>query len=527
MGRNRINAIATALAVVFVWIWVAAALPPALAAPKRAHHHGRQPHCTPEPHVNLAAHKSHHGPAAHARRVCLPKGNKAVRLPAPQLGGGYANARIAEVGLSRLGQHGGQCKEAVNIWVAIASNGTQHLGGDYLANYRAEGGVEVGRDQAAEGDIIQLNGPDGHYYYEGMHTAVVVSHAPGSNNFVVVDSNWNWHETVMRHEWNPYASAAAHGLSVHIWRMGSTGSPPAEAGQPVSQGQGIGPAPGLTDLDFIKTANTAGTVEVHWATAESKYQQRGGDYTSDFALPGPNDGTWDLFGSANGAPELGFIDMASSGTGTGTVEPHWDILSGGSYKRAGDYGSDFSLGDKGNGTWQLFGSVNGAPELGFVKTANTGGGTVEVHWDTLQGGSYKRAGDYTSDFSPADAGNGTWQLFGSVNGAPELGFVKTANTGGGTVEVHWDTLQGGSYKRAGDYTSDFSAADGPNGAWKLFGVVGAPPELGFVKLQNTQSGTVEPHWDVLGESSYVRAGDSTSDFNPTDANNGSWQLGTF
>ncbi len=511
------------LAAVTLGIWVAPALPSALAAPKRPRHHVRNPRCTPEPHVNLAAHKHRHGKQSHARRVCLPKGNKAVRLAAPQLGGGYPNSRIAEVGLSRLGQHGGQCKEAVNIWVAIASNGAQHLGGDYLANYRVEGGVEVGRDQAVEGDVIQLNGPDGRYYYEGMHTAVVVSHAPGSNGFVVVDSNSNWHETVMKHEWNPYASAAAHGLSVHIWRMGSAG-PPSTEGQPGPQGPGVGPAFGLTDLDFIKTTNTAGTVEVHWATAASKYQQRGGDYTSDFAVPGPNDGTWDLFGSANGAPELGFIDMAN--TGTGTVEPHWDALSGGSYKRAGDFGSDFSLGDKGNGTWQLFGSAGGAPELGFIKTTNTGSGTVEVHWDTLQGSTYKRAGDFISDFSTADAGNGTWQLFGSAGGAPELGFIKTTNTGSGTVEVHWDTLQGSIYKRAGDSTSDFSPSDGPNGAWKLFGVEGASPELGFVKLRNTQSGTVEPHWDVLGQSSYVRAGDSTSDFNPVDANNGSWQLGT-
>jgi hypothetical protein len=435
----------------------------------RGHHRHRHSICTPERHIPPNANPRRPRRSVRARRVCLPRGNKAVHVAAPQLGGGYPNARIVEVGLSRLGQYGGQCKEAVNIWVAIASNGAQHLGGDYLANYRVEGGVEVGRDQTVEGDIIQLNGPDGRYYYDGMHTAVVVSHTPGSNNFVVVDSNWNWHETVMKHGWNPYASAAAHGLSVHIWRMGSAGSPPSEPGPGGSGGPAIGPATGLTDLDFIKTANAAGSVEVHWATAGSKYQQRGGDYTSDFALPGPHDGAWDLFGSVNGAPELGFVDTL----------------------------------------------------------ANTGTGTVEVHWDVLNGGSYKRAGDFASDFSPADANNGTWQLFGSANGAPELGFIKTASTGSGTVEVHWDVLSGGSYKRAGDYASDFSPADGPNGIWKLFGIAGAPPQLGFVKLRNAQSGTVEAHWDVLGQSSYVRAGDSTSDFSPADANNGSWQLGTF
>jgi hypothetical protein len=117
--------------------------------------------------------------------------------------------------------------------VAIASGGTQHLGGDYLENYRAEGGVEVGRDQAVEGDIIQLNGSNGRLYYEGMHTAVVISHAMGSDAFEVVDSNWEWHETVREHTWNPYVTAHAHGLSVHIWRMGSASSPPGTGEMPL------------------------------------------------------------------------------------------------------------------------------------------------------------------------------------------------------------------------------------------------------------------------------------------------------
>jgi hypothetical protein len=208
-----------------------------ISAGATPHHH--RSHCIPEPHINLAVHRGRHHHKRSARRVCTPKGNPALHLPPVQLGGGaYPNARIAEVGLARLGQYGGQCKEAVNIWVAIASNGTQHLGGDYLANYRAQGGSEVGRDAAVAGDVIQLNGPDGRYYYEGMHTAVVVSHAAGSSNFLVVDSNWNWHETVTRHEWNPYASAAAHGLSVHIWRMGSAGSPPSPPPPPEPGGPG-------------------------------------------------------------------------------------------------------------------------------------------------------------------------------------------------------------------------------------------------------------------------------------------------
>jgi hypothetical protein len=167
-----------------------------------------------------------------------------VHYAAPQLGGGYSNARIAEVALQRLGQHGGQCKKAVNIWVAIASGGAQHLGGDYLANYHYEGGAEVARDGTVEGDVIQLNGSDGRYYYSGMHTAVVVSHTPGSDLFEVVDSNFGWDEIIREHAWNPYASAQAHGLSVHIWRMGSAGAPePSPPGPTAAQGGNVNPQP--------------------------------------------------------------------------------------------------------------------------------------------------------------------------------------------------------------------------------------------------------------------------------------------
>jgi hypothetical protein len=181
--------------------------------------------CSPQKHINLFARRSKHHRRRRPKRVCLPGGNGVLSAPPAQLGGSYPNARIAEVGLQRLGQKGGQCKEAVNIWVSIASGGSQRLGGDYLDNYRRQGGIEVSRDQTVEGDVIQLNGPDGRYYYEGMHTAVVVSHTPGSNVFTVVDSNSHWDEVVREHTWDPYVTAGTHRLSVHIWRMGSAGSP--------------------------------------------------------------------------------------------------------------------------------------------------------------------------------------------------------------------------------------------------------------------------------------------------------------
>ena len=260
---------------------------------------------------------------------------------------------------------------------------------------------------------------------------------------------------------------------------------------------------------------------MHFDTLQGSSLKRAGDYTSDFSPGDAGNGVWQLFGDVNGAPELGFIKLQNT---AGTVEVHWDTLQNGTYKRAGDYTSDFSPGDAGNGSWDLISGANGVPILGFVKYSNTSG-TVEAHWDTLQNGTYKRAGDYTSDFSPGDAGNGVWQLFGDVNGAPELGFIKLRNTAG-TVEVHWDTLQNGTYKRAGDYTSDFSPGDANNGSWDLYGGANGAPSLGFVKLSNTP-GTVEGHSDSLAGSAYKRTADYTSDFSPADIGNGQWQIGYY
>jgi len=322
-------------------------------------------------------------------------------------------------------------------------------GGQWLVNAQ-RAGIPTG-SQPVAGALVVWGVPNtaswGHVAY--------VEAATSPTHVLVNECNWDWKGDCRTIWENP--QSASEPLQGYIYGGPAGNGPGAGGTQP-----GIGPTVGGSDLDFVKTVNTAGTVEVHWATAASGYQQRGGDFASDFSPADDANGHFQLFGSANGAPELGFIKTINTG---GTVEVHWDTLQGSSYKRVGDFTSDFSPADAGNGTWQLFGSANGAPELGFIKTINTGG-TVEVHWDTLQGGSYKRVGDFTSDFSPADAGNGTWQLFGSANGAPELGFIKVRNTGG-TVEVHWDTLQGSSYKRVGDSTSDFSPADAENGSWQI------------------------------------------------------------
>jgi hypothetical protein len=196
--------------------------------------------------------------------------------------------------------------------------------------------------------------------------------------------------------------------------------------------------------------------------------------------------------------DLSFIKDA--GIGSGPVEVHWDALQGSSFKRVADYTSDFSPADAANGTWQLFGSPRGAPMLGFIELQNTHSGTVEVHWDALQGGSFKRVADYTSDFSPHGAANGTWQLFWSQNGVPTLGFIENWNTHSGTVEVHGDALEGSSFKRVADYTSDFSPADAANGTWQ---VLGSPTPL------ITNSGAYDVTWTTATLKGHHQSGGFT------------------
>jgi hypothetical protein len=68
-----------------------------------------------------------------------------------------------------------------------------------------------------------------------------------------------------------------------------------------------------------------------------------------------------------------------------------------------------------------------------VKLRSTGSGTVEVHLDALGAGGYTRVGDNTSDFSPADAVNGAFGLFGEPGATPKLGFVKAFPLGSPVV----------------------------------------------------------------------------------------------
>lgn len=282
------------------------------------------------------------------------------------------------------------------------------------------------------------------------------------------------------------------------------------------------------DLCFIKTRNTPnGTVEVHIASGASGYRQRILEVTSSYSVGDADNGTWQVGPpDAQNWPTLYFVKTAN--TGSGTVEVHYDTYdpATNAYVRRLDLPTMYSQGDGPNGTWQMYGRTAGAAaDLFFIKTQATPGGTVEVHAASAASNFQGRILDVVSDFNVGDRGNGTWQVGApNVNGWPTLYFVKTANTGSGTVEIHWGVYDPASnaYVRAGDLPTFFPEANGPLGAWQVrTSDVTGNVLLCFAQYEGTPDNVaVEAASSASGYAS--RLFDSRSDFRME--SDGVWQL---
>ncbi len=171
---------------------------------------------------------------------------------------------IVQVALKYVGQHGGQCWIFAQNVVREAT-GIQ-MGFDYrqgfLAPIQGPGAVEVSPDDAQPGDIIQIandadTSPDADY--PGLHTSIIVNNN-GDGTFDVVDSNYNFDETVTEHDnYDPAASAASYGLEFHIYRFPTSSSPvtPAQlSAEPITKGDTAVVRTGSDVLNLRATANT-------------------------------------------------------------------------------------------------------------------------------------------------------------------------------------------------------------------------------------------------------------------------------
>jgi surface antigen len=274
----------------------------------------------------------------------------------------------------------------------------------------------------------------------------------------------------------------------------------------------------LTDLFFVKTKNTgSGRVEIHSAPAASGYQSAGQHSVTYFSLGDSDNGWFQMFGGnaktlsdPKTLPDLYFIKTKN--VGSGHVEVH-SATAASNYQSGIHSVTGFSPADANNGWFQMDDvDGDGRPDLVFIKTKNTGSGRVEVHWRTAATG-FQSGFDGTTYFSPGDSDNGWFQMVGK-----DLYFVKTKNVGSGHVEVHSATALS-NYQSGMHNVTYFSPGDANNGWFEMEG-----NDLFFIKTKNTGSGSVEVH-SATAASNYQDGIHSTSYLRPGDANNGWFHVG--
>ena len=260
------------------------------------------------------------------------------------------------------------------------------------------------------------------------------------------------------------------------------------------------PVAPFNSLYFIKALNCgSGVVEVHNAVADDSYATSKVHAVTPIQVNDAPNGTWVVE-----SKDVYFIKAAN--TGTSSIEVH--RLSSGSTYSAFDLHqpSGFSAGEASNG---IFTIDNG--DLYFIKTKNTGTGFIEVQMAGHQKSFAKIEHHATSTFPCGDASNGYLTVRGG-----DLYLIKTRDTGSGKVEVY---IADGDkdYKNRKQHLTWFSTSDDKNGTWDI----GTKGDLYFVKTKNPGSGRVEVHV-ATADSSYQAVSHYASVFGAADGLNGSW-----
>jgi len=148
--------------------------------------------------------------------------------------------------------------------------------------------------------------------------------------------------------------------------------------------------------------------------------------------------------------------------------------------------------NKTDGVWKLIDWDGDAkPDLVFIKTANAGTNTVEVHVASAASGYQTRI--YESGTTFAQETDGSWTVADyDGDGKPDLVFIKTSNAGTNTVEVHVASASSNYQTRV--YESGTTFAQEENGSWRLADFDGdGKLDLVFIKILNTPSNNVEVH----------------------------------
>jgi hypothetical protein len=221
----------------------------------------------------------------------------------------------------------------------------------------------------------------------------------------------------------------------------------------------------------------------------------------------------------DGLPDLCYIK--TSNTGAGTVEVHIASQNSHFQTRIWESGTTFNL--ETDGTWLLIPAKTGPkPDLVFIKTSNTGTGTVEVHIASGASGYKTRTQETGTVFG--EENNGIWKLYDyNGDGILDLVYIKTSNTGTDFVEVH--VAAGPNYSQFVLHTGTTFAPE-TDGFWQLapYSSPGAA-DLVFIKDANTGTGETEVHVASKASGYRTRVFEGGSAF--AEEANGAWSLIDF
>ncbi|KAI1353324.1 hypothetical protein F5Y01DRAFT_303304 [Xylaria sp. FL0043] len=253
-----------------------------------------------------------------------------------------------------------------------------------------------------------------------------------------------------------------------------------------------GTGDGIPDLAYIKTRSTGtNSVEVHIASSSSGFQTRTFEAGTTFAEE--EDGTWLLVPSKTSTlPDLGFIKTAN--TPSGRVEVH--IASGASNYTVRTLEKATVFGNEDNGSWSLYDyDGDGLLDLVYIKTRNTRTGKVEVRVASGASTYSEFVFQTATTFAASNNNNdGFWFLAPYLApGAADLVYVKDANSGTGQIEVYIAS-ETSRYQTRIFQGASAAFAEEANGVWDLIdynrdGIL----DLTYIKYINTGTGTTEVH----------------------------------
>jgi hypothetical protein len=203
-------------------------------------------------------------------------------------------------------------------------------------------------------------------------------------------------------------------------------------------------------------------------------------------------------------PDVCFINTKNTPSGTVELRRSYGAER---YTNGRRYTTTLSPADAGNGLFQVVGS-----DLWFIKTKNTQSGWVEVHQRTLKS-NFVTGMDRAVNLRPEIVSDGWLQMVG-----PDLWFIRTTNTvSGGQVVVMRFTAESNYQTSLGNSTSLLSS-DAGNGIFQMVG-----EDLWFIQTKNTKSGWIEVHQRTAA-SQYRTGLDQVTGLRPADAANGRLQI---